>query len=130
MEIKKTSAIIAAIAFILSAQTLTRNQAWEGETSLWRGASFLSPLKARPRNNLGYAYFKKGLFKEAINEYKKALEFSPKDPDVRYNLAMAYAATGLKKKAREEFLLVLSIIPGDPDTTRELAKITGRSTVK
>ena len=164
MEIKKTSAIIAAIAFILSAQTLTRNQAWRSETSLWSDISFLSPGKARPRynlgtiyhrhgdidsaikeykkavgidpsfylalNNLGYAYFKKGLFKEAINEYKKALEFSPKDPDVRYNLAMAYAATGLKKKAREEFLLVLSIIPGDPDTTRELAKITGRSTVK
>ena len=109
--IGKTSAIIAAIAFILSAQTLTRNQAWESETSLWSNISFLSLNKARPRYNLGNAYNDASATDMAITEYKEAVRLRPSYKEAIYNLGTIYHRHGDIDSAIKEYKKAIEIAP-------------------
>ena len=43
--------------------------------------------------NLGNAYYKSGLYPNAILNYERALLLSPGDPDIRFNLQMARSKT-------------------------------------
>jgi Flp pilus assembly protein TadD len=37
-------------------------------------------------DSLGWAYFKKGMHKEALVELEKAIKFEPNDPDIKEHL--------------------------------------------
>ena len=52
-------------------------------------------------NYMGVAYKKRGLYEEAIEEFKKAIKFKPDDATTYYNLACAYA---LKKDNKNALL--------------------------
>ena len=49
------------------------------------------------RMGLGEIYEEKGLYKDAIAEYKKVLETDPKHSAAHYNLALAYEKVDVKE---------------------------------
>jgi tetratricopeptide (TPR) repeat protein len=53
--------------------------------------------------NLGFAYAMKGKITQAIEEYKKALEYDPEDKDIHYNLGYLLAKRNRYKEAIEEY---------------------------
>jgi tetratricopeptide (TPR) repeat protein len=55
----------------------------------YRLALELDPAFADARSNLGVAYARQGMLREAIAEFEKALDLQPGDDVVRRNLAMA-----------------------------------------
>ena len=60
---------------------------------------------------LGRAYRMMGQYKEAISEFKKALEGSPNSPGAWIGLASTYSLLGQEEKAREAAAEVLKINP-------------------
>jgi tetratricopeptide (TPR) repeat protein len=55
---------------------------------------------AEGRNSIGVMAFDEGDFAEAVENFKKALEISPRYEDARRNLAMAHFRSGFKKLAK------------------------------
>ncbi len=60
-------------------------------------------------NFLGIALRKQGKWKEALEEYKKALEIVPEDEHLFYNMAMAYAEGGEYRLAQRHLLMAIEI---------------------
>lgn len=82
-------AVLAGFALLLcllAAFTARRNRAYASEIALWEDTVKKSPLKARPHNNLGYAYYLAGRREEAEREYRVALERNPDFFKARRNL--------------------------------------------
>ncbi len=66
-------------------------------------------------NNLGLAFFKKGLFDEAEREFKNALELDPAFEDARIHMGLVYANKGLYSQAE---MIYNKIIHDNPDEAR------------
>lgn len=79
----------ATLAMLLAGLTITRNQVYRSEISLWEDTVAKSPGKARARNNLGYAYLQAGRKSEAETEFRAALEIDPDYYKARNNLEAA-----------------------------------------
>jgi len=79
---------IAALCLGLGAKTVARNRDYRDEISLWRATVASSPNKARPWNNLGYAYYLAGDAQAARRAYLKALEVEPSNVRARFNLRL------------------------------------------
>ncbi len=75
---------------VLAYFTFNRNAIYESEVTFWLEAVHKSPRKARPHNNLGYAYFLRGDFDHAIEEFRIAVWLDPNDQDVQQNLRKAW----------------------------------------
>lgn len=67
----------------------------------------INPDEALAHIGLGYIYYKKGMYDEAIAAYKKGLEGHPKIakeyPEAHYYLGLAYNKKNMTEEARKEF---------------------------
>jgi len=54
-------------------------------------------------NQAGLSYFHAGRHKEAIEQFKKALFFKPRDAKIHYNLGLTYDAMGHLDEALAEY---------------------------
>ncbi len=52
--------------------------------------------------NLGLAYFRSGMYEEAIEAFKQATRVNPDDADAHANLGLAYFSLGVYEEAIEE----------------------------
>lgn len=80
-KIFASATLLACIAL-----TLSRNQDYRNEITLWEDTVTKSPNKARVHNNLGYAYLLAQRKKEARREFTTALQLDPQLYQARYNL--------------------------------------------
>lgn len=105
---------LVLITLILSGFTYARNTLWANEISLWQDVVKKSPNKARPHNNLGYAYASQGQLDMAIAEFQTALRLNPdySESHAHNNLGYSYASQGQWDKAIAEFQTALRL---DPD---------------
>jgi tetratricopeptide (TPR) repeat protein len=78
---------LAGWLLLLVAATLARNHDYRSEISLWAQTVSQSPAKARPWNNLGYAYALAGDYPRAQHAYLQALRLKPDYERARQNLA-------------------------------------------
>jgi hypothetical protein len=78
--------VTVAMALVLGMAAYARNIEYRDEISLWTATTRDSPAKARPWNNLGYAYQLAGRRDEAIDAYRHALRLSPTYPKALANL--------------------------------------------
>ena len=60
---------------------------------------------AKTYNEVGDLYLKKGMYDEAIEEYKNAIETDPDYAIAHFNLSIAYDKVGLKEEADEEYAI-------------------------
>ena len=77
---------MAALALVLGAGTMLRNQDYRTEVALWSDTVRHSPGKARAWNNLGYALQLEGRPAEARRAYERALALDPEHLPARINL--------------------------------------------
>lgn len=78
--------LIAALCFF----TYQRNLLYQDRLLLWSDAVLKSPNKARPHNNLGYAYALHGDWDRAIEEFRTAARLDPDFILAQQNLRDAY----------------------------------------
>ncbi len=72
--------------------------------------------RVRRHRELGLVYRSKGMYREAIEEFQKALELSPDEASLHYGLGLIYSHLGNSNAARTEFALSRAVdsIYGDP----------------
>ncbi|XP_030020608.2 protein O-mannosyl-transferase TMTC2 [Manduca sexta] len=86
---KRSRFFMLALLIALSAlggRTLSRNNDWRDEESLFRSALHINPPKAY--GNLGSVLSAQGRPKEAEHAFQKALKYRPNMADVHYNLGI------------------------------------------
>ena len=59
----------------------------DGAIMLVNKALEIDPNNGAYIDSLGWAYFKKGMYKEALVELEKAIKSEPKDPDIKEHLS-------------------------------------------
>jgi len=101
MALKSRPGFFLAVATFLVAilplifLTLTREEVFADDFSLWNDTVRVSPLSSLAHNNLGWEFFQKGQVDEAMVHYQKAMELNP-----NYDKAHINAGNALLKKGR------------------------------
>ncbi|MBI5892885.1 MAG: hypothetical protein HZB79_04415 [Deltaproteobacteria bacterium] len=73
----KYTGIFIVLLILFSFAAYIRNIAWKHDAALWEDAARKSPFKKRVHDNLGFAYYNQGRFKEAIKQYLPVLRGEP-----------------------------------------------------
>jgi hypothetical protein len=76
---------VVAVALLISG-TLARNAVYHDPVVFWTDAVNKSPAKARPRVNLGHAYFLAGDLSRAAEQFRIALALDPGNPVAQRDL--------------------------------------------
>jgi len=87
---KLAAAGALVVALIVCGVTYQRNALYQDELLLWADTVRKSPEKARPHNNLGYAYATRGEWERALEEFRIAVKLDPDYGLARDNLRNAY----------------------------------------
>ena len=85
-----SAGLATAMILVLCLFTYQRNQLYQDRLLLWSDAVLKSPNKARPHNNLGYAYALHGDWDRAIEEFRTAARLDPDYILAQHNLRNAY----------------------------------------
>jgi tetratricopeptide (TPR) repeat protein len=85
-----TSVLATALIAVLCLFTYQRNLLYQDRLLLWSDAVRKSPHKARPHNNLGYAYALHDDWDHAIDEFRTAARLDPDFIVAQQNLRDAY----------------------------------------
>jgi tetratricopeptide (TPR) repeat protein len=108
---KAASCALILVLLVLSCATYARNTVWRSETSLWEDTAGKSPEHALVQNNLGLAYWSKGMLDKAIDRFLISVRLKPDYATAHNNLGNAYEAKGLTGKAIGHYLEALSLKP-------------------
>jgi protein O-mannosyl-transferase len=84
---------VVAVALLISG-TLARNAIYHDAVAFWTDTVDNSPAKARPRVNLGHAYFLAGDFSRAAEQFRIALALDPGNPVAQRDLWAAWERAG------------------------------------
>jgi len=85
-----STGLAATLILVLCLFTYQRNQLYQDRLLLWADAVRKSPNKARPHNNLGYAYALRDDWDRAIDEFRTAARLDPDFIIAQQNLRDAY----------------------------------------
>ncbi len=102
-------------------EEFNRNKTEKGQIAnqLKQAQEELRRQTAKFHYNLGLVYDQGRRYKEALAEYKKALEIAWDDPDIHYNLAILYDEHIIdKRKALKHYQAYLELCPGALDADK------------
>ncbi len=114
-------AFLFFLALPLGWTTYERNKVWRSGEEFWANVIQNAPLKARAYNNYAVALSEKGLYKESIPHYQKAIDMDNAYPDPLNNIAVAYSFLGDLDKAIEALRRSIVIQPHYPEAYNNLA---------
>ncbi|MBI3313198.1 MAG: tetratricopeptide repeat protein [Candidatus Omnitrophica bacterium] len=114
-DTKKSVLVLTLVVLIFSILTYKRNMIWADDISLWKDTVQKSPQKARPYNNLGLVYLRRGDAKMAMEYFQQAHQKDPKDAITYFNRGVAYEQQKEYDKALENYQKALEIEPGAVD---------------
>jgi len=88
-----------------------------------KSVSALAVKDAKRYMEMGNQYFYKGLYEDAIGQYREALNLAQNNADAHFNIANSYQHEGLSEKAIEEYLQAIGIKPEHLQARNNLALI-------
>lgn len=110
-DLKKFVWVMVCIVIALSLLTYNRNKVWGDEFLFWSDVVRKSPNKARPHNDLGLAYFKKGDFDSALEQYNRAIELDGTIEEAYNNRGVVYTKRMQNDLALADFNKAIEIRP-------------------
>ncbi|MBM3226565.1 MAG: tetratricopeptide repeat protein [Candidatus Tectomicrobia bacterium] len=84
----------------------------------WRSVRFQRPgydQPARAYTNIGIAYLNKGALAEAVEHFRKAVDYQANIPEVHHNLGITYAGLGRRAEAIRAFREAIRFRPSYVD---------------
>ena len=115
----------SAVAVIVLLATLTRVQAgyWKTSKTLFSHALQVAEDNYVARNNYGHGLLAQGRTEEAIEQYKRALQFKVDYPKVHFNLGLALYMQGKTDEAIKEYAESLRLDPNHGSANNNLGLI-------
>ena len=98
---------------IYSKQGTVQVASYAGDIKSYRDAVRYNPDAAGAHYNLGLAYSRAGMDKEAIKSYKQAIRINPDYAEAHYDLGVDYFESGKYKEAIESYEQAIRIKPDD-----------------
>ena len=88
------------------------------------------PDSPNAADTLGWAYYQKGIYQSAINQFHEALRLNekvgaPENAAVHYHLGLAYQKTNQISLARQHLEKAVKINPEDADARKALSQLKG-----
>lgn len=114
-------ACLVLLALPIGWSTYERNKVWRSGEDFWGNIIQNAPGKARAYNNYAVALSEKGLYKESIPHYQKAIDMDTNYADPLNNIAVAYSFMGDLDKAIEALKRSIMIQPMYPEAYNNLA---------
>lgn len=105
---------------LFSMETIKRNRVWMNDFALWNDTIKKSPTASNAHNNLGKAYYDRGMINKAIEHYQIAIKLKPAFPEAHNNLAIAYQIKGSIDKAIEHYQIAIKMRPDFPEAHSNL----------
>jgi len=113
--------VMVLLALPLGFFTYQRNKVWSSGENFWGNIIKNAPGKARAYNNYAVALSEKGLYKEAIPYYQKAIDMDGSYPDPLNNIAVAFSFMGDLDQAIDALRRSIMIQPMYPEAYNNLA---------
>ncbi|MBI2470852.1 MAG: PDZ domain-containing protein [Planctomycetes bacterium] len=113
-EIKMVSLSVPAPERNRTTSTIPKSYTKETKSSFGKKESSpkkLSSDSADVHNEVGDLYLRKGMYDEAMVEYKKAIEADPGCAIAHFNLSIVYDKKGMKEEADEEYATYKKLKP-------------------
>ena len=113
-EIKMVTVSIPASAHSRVASSTPKSYGKETKPTIEKKESSprkLSSSSADVHNEVGDLYLRKGMYDEAMEEYKKSIEADPYYAIAHFNLSIVYEKTGMKEEADEEYTIYKKLKP-------------------
>jgi tetratricopeptide (TPR) repeat protein len=81
-------------------------------------------------DTLGWAFYQKGIYQSAINQFQEALRLGakhgdPDDADVHYHLGLAYEKANQNAQARQQLEKAVKLSPNHTDAKKALSDLRG-----
>ena len=113
-EIRKKILFPAGIIFLAILSFLSWNQCgyWKNSITLFSHTLKVTDYNWLVYNNRGIAYYDLGNYKQAIEDYNRAIEIKPDYADAYYNRGIAYNGLGNYRQAIEDYNRAIEIKPG------------------
>jgi tetratricopeptide (TPR) repeat protein len=88
------------------------------------------PDSPNAADTLGWAYYQKGVYNSAINQFQEAIHLGakrgdPDDADIHYHLGLAYEKSNQTKLARQQLDKAIKLDPNNKDTRKALSDLGG-----
>jgi tetratricopeptide (TPR) repeat protein len=123
LAVDPTAAVAANnLAWILVASNRNLDEAQQ----LAQTALKALPDESHVNDTLGWIYYRKGMFAQAVRHLEFSVRKDPTDPSGHYHLGMAYLQSGEPEKgqqALEKALSMSSTFPGAEDARKALARL-------
>lgn len=103
--------VVATVLLLLSVRTISRNFEWHDPITFYTQLNLNNPSVARVHNNLAMAYAEEENNKQAISEYKRAIQLNDIYPQTHYNLGNTYIASNNIKEAEQEYKTAIKMDP-------------------
>lgn len=113
-DIKMVTVSIPASAHSRVASSTPKSYGKETKPTIGKNESSprkLSSNSADVHNEVGDLYLRKGMYDEAMEEYKKAIEADPSYAIAHFNLSIVYDKKGMKDEADEEYTIYKKLKP-------------------
>jgi tetratricopeptide (TPR) repeat protein len=108
--------LVALLFIVLGYLTVQQIRVWQHSETLWAYVARSFPGRVpMAHNNLGMAYEKRGMYDNAVSEYKKAIAIDPFFEDPHINLGTFYYARGMYERAAAEYEKAIAINPRAAD---------------
>lgn len=114
-----------SVLVLLALGTLSWNQIqiWHDSERLWRHALALEEKSSFAHNNLGLVLAERGALKEAINEFRRAVDIDPAFVEAHANLGNFLALQGSRQQAIDHLRRALQIDPSFVNAHNTLGNI-------
>ena len=100
--------LVAALSFL----TITQIGVWKNSIDLWSYVIWKEPEKVPfAYNSRGLAYERKGLFKEAIEDFDRAIILNPSDYFAYNNRGTVLGTIGQYDSALKDFNMAIDLVP-------------------
>jgi tetratricopeptide (TPR) repeat protein len=88
------------------------------------------PDSPNAADTLGWAYYHKGIYQSAINQFQEALRLAekrgdPDDADLHYHLGLAYQKANQNAQARQQLEKAVKLSPNNADAKKALLELHG-----
>jgi len=104
LKIERSALAAAALVLVLLAGFATHARAavWSDEVAIWEDTARKSPEAWRPHFQLAFAYYKVQRYDLALQQFEKAAQLRPSDPDILLDWGLTYDGLNRLQPALEK----------------------------